>query len=113
MLNVMVAFRVWGHQWKDDYIIVHCENAAVVNILNSGRTKDKFLAACARTLWLIKAKDNIKVTVEHIQGVKNIYADTLSRWPHFRNVENDTVRQLKSCVWTDIQMDTLNPDFSV
>ena len=113
MLNIMVAFRVWGHQWKDDNIKVHCDNAAVVSILNSGRTKDKFLAACARTLWLIKAKYNIKVTVEHIQGVKNIYADTLSRWLHFKNVDNDTVRHLKSCAWTDIHMGTLNPDFSI
>ena len=113
MLNVMVAFRVWGPQWQDESIKVYCDNAAVVSTLNTGRTRDNYLAACARTLWLIKAKYNIKVIVEHIQGTKNIYADTLSRWHHFCNVDNDIVRQLKSCAWIDIQKDSLNPDISV
>ena len=55
MLNVMVAFRVWGPQWQDESIKVYCDNAAVVSILNTGHTKHNYLAACARTLWLINA----------------------------------------------------------
>ena len=84
MLNVMVAFGVRGPQWVNNKVKVYCDNAAVVNILNSGRTKDSFLSACGRTWWLIQAKYNIKVCVQHIQGSKNIHADTLSWWFHFK-----------------------------
>ena len=113
MLNVMVAFRVWGPQWENNKIKVFCDNAAVVSILNSGRTKDSFLSACARTLWLIQAKYNIKVCVQHIQGSKNIYADTLSRWFHFQNIDNENVAHLKECEWFKVDIDTLQPDFSI
>ena len=109
----MVAFRVWGPQWENNKIKVFCDNAAVVSILNSGRTKDSFLSACARTLWLIQAKYNIKVCVQHIQGSKNIYADTLSRWFHFQNIDNEHVAHLKECEWFKVDIDTLQPDFSI
>ena len=113
MLNVMVAFRVWGPQWEDTKVKVFCDNAAVVSILNSGRTKDSFLSACARTLWLIQARYNIKVCVQHIQGSKNIYADILSRWFHFQSIDNENVAHLKKCEWFKVDIDALQPDFSI
>ena len=113
MLNVMVAFRTWGHDWENLKVKVFCDNYAVVNILNNGRTRDPFLSACARSIWLVQAKFNIQVSVEHIQGQCNTYADTLSRWHHFKNCDSSTVNYLKLCDWYDIQTDTLQPDFYI
>ena len=113
MMNVVVAFRTWAHLWKDSSIQVHCDNSAVVSVLNTGISRDPFLATCARTLWLIKACCNIKVKVIHIHGKDNIYADTLSRWFHFKHTTSAVVQYLKSCEWYTVDTHWLQPNFSI
>ena len=83
----------------------------VVHILNSGHTKEPFLGACARTSWLLQVKFNISVKVVHIKGTSNTYADTLSRWPHFKHGNSPAVNHLISCCWLRIQDKWLEPDF--
>ena len=113
MLNVLVAFRVWGLRWQDKKIRIHCDNAAVVQVLNRGCSRDPFLGACACTLWLLKAQYNIHVVVDFIRGSNNIYADTLSRWPQFCTYHSSFVNHLKTCTWHTVDLDQLQPDFSV
>ena len=43
MLNILV--RVWGPAWQGKKLLVHCNNQAVVTILNSGATRDLTMAA--------------------------------------------------------------------
>ena len=104
MLNVMVAFRLWAQAWV---------NAAVVSIINSGSNRDPFLAACTRTLWLIKAQYNIMVSVSHIRGKDNVYADILSRWPSMKHTKSPVIHYLKSCTWHTVNTNDLQPDFSI
>ena len=113
MLNVVVAFRLWAHMWEDSKVAVHCDNAAVVSILNSGNSRDPFLAACAWTLWLIKAQFNIAVSVSHIKGKDNIYANVLSRWPVMKSSKSPAIAFLKSCTWHAVNDNDLQPDFSI
>ena len=113
MVNVIIAFRTWGHLWANKWVKVFCDNSAVVHILNTGASRDVFLSACARTLWLIKAKYNIKVSVEFIAGVHNKYADILSRWDHFQNNNNYIVQHLKECEWFHVHTYDFQPDFSI
>ena len=113
MMNVMVAFRLWAQAWTNSRVEVHCDNAAVVSVLNSGSSRDPFLAACARTLWLLKAKFNILVTVSHIRGKDNVYADILSRWPNMKYNGSPVVHYLKSCTWHTVDDHDLQPDFSI
>ena len=102
MLNILLAIRVWSTQWTGCEIRVHCDNAAVVSVLNNGKTKDKDLAAIARNIFMACAKFDrnifmacakfdrnifmacakfdIHLYVTHIQGTKNTVADLLSRW---------------------------------
>ena len=40
MLNILVAIRTWGNAWSGTTVRIHCDNQAVVNVLNTGRTKD-------------------------------------------------------------------------
>ena len=51
-----------------------------LQVLQSGRTKDPYLAACARNVCLLAAKYDIEITYVHISGKKNRTADLLSRW---------------------------------
>ena len=80
MVNMVVSLRVWGQKLSNAHVLVHCDNAAVVSIVNLQSTKDAFLAACMRSLWLITAEYNIVLRAIHIRGKDNSIADVLSRW---------------------------------
>ena len=111
--KVMVAFRLWAHAWVNNKVEVHCDNAAVVSVINSGSSRDPFLAACTRTLWLIKAQYNIIVSVSHIRGKDNVYADILSRWPSMKHTKSPVIHYLRSCTWHTVNTNDLQPDFSI
>ena len=79
MLNIIVALKVWAHLLQNKKVEIKCDNLAVVEVLNSGMTKDKFLALCARNVWLLTAIFNIHLVISHIPGKNNHIADLLSR----------------------------------
>ena len=80
MLNVVVSLRVWSQYWSNNTLLVHSDNIAVVQIINNNKTRNNFLAACMRNLWLIMARFNISIQAVHIPGKLNRVADILSRW---------------------------------
>ena len=45
MLNVMVVLKVWGQVWINTKIHILCDNFAVVQVLNSVRSRDTILAS--------------------------------------------------------------------
>ena len=52
VLAILVAARLWGLLWRN---LVHCDNAAVVSSLNSGRVQDPFwLAVCVSSGFLLR-----------------------------------------------------------
>ena len=79
MLNIMIALRLWATDWAGSSVTFHCDNLAVVQVVNSGKTRDKFLNACIRHIWFISAVHDIDLHLAHIQGHKNFIADSLSR----------------------------------
>ena len=80
MLNVLVALKIWAYQWTNCKVRIQCDNVAVVEVLASGKTKDKVLATCARNIWLLSSLYNITLQVDHIPGRNNTVADLLSRF---------------------------------
>ena len=79
MLSILIAFKLWAKHWENKNIQIYSDNIAVVSVVRTSKTKDKFLATCIRNLWLLTAKQNINFSINHIPGVDNIMADTLSR----------------------------------
>ena len=59
MLNIVIALRVWGKYWKHSSVVVNCDNEACVHVVGTSRTKDPFLGACIRNIWLITAHYDI------------------------------------------------------
>ena len=80
MINILVVIKVFGHMWHRQLILVKCDNDAVVQVLKSGRTRDPFLATCARNIWQEAAIRDIELRYVHIMGKQNKVADLLSRW---------------------------------
>ena len=51
----------------------------MVQVVATSRTKDPFLGACIRKLWLITSIFVISLQTQHIRGRHNTKADFLSR----------------------------------
>ena len=50
MINVLIAIRVWANYWRHKKVTFFCDNMAVVQVVQSGKTKDPMLAACIRNM---------------------------------------------------------------
>ena len=80
LLAVLLGVRIWGHQCESLKLQIYCDNDASVNVINSSKTKDPFMATCIRELWLEVSKFNFELRAVHLPGVENRVADCLSRW---------------------------------
>ena len=80
VLAILLAVRLWGHQWRSLRILVQCDNAAVVSSLNSGRVQDPLLASCLREGWFLAALNEFELCAVHLPSADNSLADLLSQW---------------------------------
>ena len=91
-------------------MLVKCDNQAVVTVLTHSKTKDPFLATCARHVWLLAALYDLEVTYVHIRDKHNVIADLLSRWVP----TSDNVLKLQSHIpnplWISVPNDILELD---
>lgn len=60
-------------------MLAHCDNAAVVAVMNSRRSRDSRLMQMLRCLFFVEAHFQFKLTATHIPGLENDRADDLSR----------------------------------
>ena len=76
---ITAAVVVWGTQLANKCILMHCDNQAVVHIINSLTSKDNDIMCLVRHLVVSCMRFNIQFQAEHIPGSVNTIADLLSR----------------------------------
>ena len=81
----------------------------MVWVLQSGRTKDPYLAAYVRNIWLWAAKFDINFVLSHIHGISGI-ADLLSRWAYTRANYEALSHLVPNFHWNDLPLDMLELD---
>ena len=114
MLNIVIALRLWAKDWTGSLVTFHCDNLAVVQVVNSGKTRDKFLNACIRHIWLISAVHDIDLHLAHIQGRKNLIADSLSRIYSEKGIPTKSFTALiNNYVWEKIPLAFFNMDIAI
>lgn len=77
---VIVACILWGNQWSRKQILVYCDNAATVNIINIGRSLVPFINTFLRRLMWTCITGNFTLHAAYIPGLDNKIADCLSRF---------------------------------
>ena len=82
LLPVVMGVAMWGSKWQGKTVRCRCDNAAVVAILNSGSSKDERVMHLLRSLFLLLVANDVSVFGEHIPGVENGPADSLSQGNH-------------------------------
>ena len=113
MINILVAIRVFSHMWHRQLILVKCDNDAVVQVLNAGRTKDPFLATCARNIWQEAATRYIELKYVHIIGKQNKAPDLLSRWSNTELQYQLLNYLIENPVWVKVGSELLELNYEI
>ncbi len=79
LLPVVLACAIWGPMWQDTSVLLHCDNEAVVEVLNAGCSKDNHIMHLLRCLFFIRAHFRVRLRAVHIPGAVNTLADAISR----------------------------------
>ncbi len=78
LLPIVLGVAIWGSEWKGLTIVCFCDNAAVVAIVNSGRSKMDRAMHLMRCLSFFLARWGVSLVCRHIPGTQNGAADALS-----------------------------------
>ena len=77
-------------------------------------TKDLFLAACIRNIWLLKATFDVDLHIFHIKGFHNTEADLLSRLHSTKSVNQNLLHVLRTiCVWDIVTPHHIHLDLTI
>ena len=79
LLPIVIGPAVWGSRWRGLTVSCRCDNAAVIAIVNSGRSKVEKVMHLMRCLSFFLARWEVLLVCSHIPGILNGAADALSR----------------------------------
>jgi len=113
MLNILIALRLWERFFINKRVVIHCDNLAVVHILQNGKTKDNFLAAVARNIFCWSAQHDTQLIYKHIYGAKNVTADLLSRWFNVGTDRDLLYSLVPQHTWSQVTNDMCIVDFEI
>ena len=75
--------------------------------LNSGKTEDAFVAACARNVRLAAALFNVQLLYKHVPGKQNTAADLLFRWRNTQSQMRALLDLIPNPLWIVTSPDLL------
>ena len=76
---VTVAITMWIQKYKNNRVCIFCDNMSVVQMVNNSSSKCPNCMVLIRIITLTCLKNNVSLTVKHVKGKLNIFADLLSR----------------------------------
>ena len=79
LLNIVVAVKVWGEQWRGHTVEVKCDNMNACLAVQTGRSKDSYIQHCVRELFVLGVSYDVELRVVHCPGKHMVRADALSR----------------------------------
>jgi len=80
ILAVTVSVKLWASVLPRRRILILTDNKSTELALNSGKSRVPFTQACLPELWLYAARNDFKISAQHIVGSQNVIAGCLSHW---------------------------------
>ena len=77
---IFVLISMFSHLLKNANILFHCDNSAVVEIINKQTSKNKYVMKILRPLVLTLMRENISLRCQHVPGIQNVLCDKISRF---------------------------------
>jgi len=93
---ILVSLYIWGDRLMNKKVLFQCDNMAVVQVINRQSSKSPDLMVLVRALTLKCLKLNLVLKAEHLPGVRNDIADSLSRFQmsRFRQLAPEAEKQM-------------------
>jgi hypothetical protein len=76
---IFLLLSMFAHKLANSKIVFHCDNIAIVFILNKQTAKHPVIMSIVRPLVLLLLQHNITFQAVHIPGKQNILCDAISR----------------------------------
>ena len=88
---IPIAIFLWGSDFKIKKILFHCDNAAVVFIINNKSPTSDRVMSLLRYIAYCPLSLNVQLKAKHISSINNMITDALSRGQvdHFENAAPD------------------------
>ena len=87
---------------------------SVVQVVETSKTRDPFLALCIGNIWFVRACYDIDLEVRHILSRENIIADTLSRIYSEKSVNQQGIHYLRAnFIWDEVPYQAFDLDLSL
>ena len=80
LVTIMAALAVWHEKLRGLRVQILCDNLVTVQVMMSGRARNKFMQACLREITWLAAVHQFELQPQHIEGQANRVPDWLSRW---------------------------------
>ena len=64
LLPIVMACFVWGTAWRQRHVLAHCNNQAVVEVINAGSCRDPDLMQLLRSLFFVTA--HLQITLRAV-----------------------------------------------
>ena len=74
-----VGITLWIKKYCNKSVTIFCDNMSVVHMVNKTSSKCKNCMVLIRIIVLTTLKHNVKLTLKHVPGERNNFADMLSR----------------------------------
>lgn len=78
LLPILFSMVLWGKWWSGKRVECHCDNMAVVAVVNTGHAKGRFMMLMLRCMFFVAAYHDIHIHATHLPGVENTAVDALS-----------------------------------
>ena len=88
ILAVILCLKLWGKEFIGKRIVIYCDNQAVCQVINSGKTRCEFLQQSLREICFLAAINQFEIRAQFLEGSANRLADVLSRWHLDRSNEH-------------------------
>jgi predicted ATP-grasp superfamily ATP-dependent carboligase len=78
LVLIVISCAVWGPLLSRKSVLFRCDNTGVVAAVKKGSAKEPLVMHLLRTLWFFVAHFDVSINIEHVPGMHNGVADTLS-----------------------------------
>ena len=82
LLPIVLASVVWSLAWRDQRIMVHCDNTGAVTVANFGYSRAPQIMHLLQCLFFITARFEFSLQAVHIEGTDNTLANAVSHNNH-------------------------------
>ena len=76
---IVIGLSLWCKELQNKRVLFITDNESIVYVINKQTAKDRKLLSLLSTLVIICLQNNILFRARHIEGARNILADSLSR----------------------------------